>query len=55
MTPLDSGETLYASSRTRAAHDAWKGGAGCAARLIGESTLDTEALREKVLTLARDA
>jgi hypothetical protein len=28
ITPLDSGETLYVSSRTRAEHDAWKGGAG---------------------------
>jgi len=36
-TPLHSGEALYASSRTRAAHDAWKAGAGYAARLICES------------------
>jgi|HubBroStandDraft_3_1064219.scaffolds.fasta_scaffold896657_2 hypothetical protein len=42
----------YADSNTQKALEAWNGGAGYVARMVTESTLETEALREKIQALA---
>jgi len=38
--------------QTEVAFDVWNSGAGYVARMVTESTLETEALREKLLALA---
>ena len=43
---------VYAGRRTQEAFDAWTDGAQSVARMFTESTVETEALREKVLKLA---
>ena len=43
---------VYADSQTQAAFDAWDAGAADVARMVTESTLETEALREKLLAIA---
>jgi hypothetical protein len=42
----------YADSNTQEAFEAWNGGAGYVARMVTESTLETEAQREKLQALA---
>jgi hypothetical protein len=42
----------YADRHTQAAFEAWNAGARSVARMITESTLEIEAVREKILTLA---
>jgi hypothetical protein len=39
----------YACKLTQAAYDAWKAGAQSVARMLTESTLETPALREKLI------
>jgi len=43
---------FYADMQTQAAFDVWNAGAAYVARMVTESTLETEALREKLLTIA---
>jgi hypothetical protein len=43
----------YANIQTQCAYEAWCAGARVVARMVTESTLDTEALREKLLGLAK--
>jgi hypothetical protein len=45
----------YADRDTQAAFDMWNAGAAHVARMVTESTLETEALREKLLAFAREA
>jgi hypothetical protein len=49
---LPAANRVYADRDTQAAFDAWNAGAASVARMITESTLETEALREKLLKLA---
>ena len=42
----------YADRDAQAAFDAWNAGAAGVARILTESTLETEALREKLLAFA---
>lgn len=49
---LPVADRIYADQQTQAAFDAWKAGAAATARMLTESTLDTEALREKIQELA---
>jgi len=42
----------YADRDTQAAYEAWNSGAADTARMATESTLETEALREKLQTIA---
>jgi hypothetical protein len=50
MSP--SPNRMYADRQTQAASDAWNAGAKSLARMLTESTLETEALREKIRELA---
>jgi hypothetical protein len=43
---------IYADMQTQAAFDAWNAGAAHVARMITESTLETEALRDKLKAIA---
>jgi hypothetical protein len=52
VLPADNRD--YADAQTQAAFDAWSAGAGHVARMITESTLEAEALREKMRELAGD-
>jgi hypothetical protein len=45
----------YADRDTQAAYEAYKAGAAETARMVTESTLETEALREKLLAIAVSA
>lgn len=51
-TVLPAASRTYADRQTQAAFDAWNGGAGYVATMVAESTLETEALREKIRALA---
>jgi hypothetical protein len=42
----------FADRQTRAAYEAWQAGAGYVGRVITESTLEAEVLREELLALA---
>jgi hypothetical protein len=42
----------YADRDTQAAYEAWNAGAANVARMVTESTLETEVLREKLLAIA---
>jgi hypothetical protein len=54
LTPAVSPSDIrqYADRDTKAAFDAWTAGAQSVARMVTESTLETEALREKLLAIA---
>ena len=43
---------IYADLQTQTAFDMWNAGAAHVARMITESTLETEALREKLLAMS---
>jgi hypothetical protein len=43
---------IYADRETQAAFDAWTAGAAHVARMLTESTEETEALREKIRQIA---
>ncbi len=45
-------DRVYADRQTQAAYEMWQHGAATVARMVAESTLDTPALREKILALA---
>jgi hypothetical protein len=49
---LPAPDRVYADRETQAAFDAWNAGAQNLARMLTESTLETEWLREKILQLA---
>jgi hypothetical protein len=49
-----TGIRQYADRDTQAAFEMWNAGAASVARMVTESTLDTEALREKLLSLAKE-
>ncbi len=46
---------IFADRQTQAAFDAWEAGAASIARMITEPTLETEALRKKLLALVEGA
>lgn len=48
---LPAADRIYADHQTQAAYDAWNAGSANTARMFTESTLETEALREKILAL----
>jgi hypothetical protein len=45
-------DCVYADRHTQAAFDAWNAGAASGSRMLTESTLETEAFREKIRQLA---
>jgi hypothetical protein len=45
----------YADRDTQAAFEAWNAGAAHVARMVTQTTLETEALREKLLAIAVSA
>jgi hypothetical protein len=49
---LPAANRVYADRETQAAFDAWNAGAASVARMLTESTLETEALRERIKALA---
>ncbi len=49
---LPGANRTYADRDTQAALEAWNAGAQSVARMVTESTLETEALRERIQTLA---
>ncbi len=49
---LPAENRIYAERDTQAAFDAWNGCGRYFARMLTESTLETEALREKLLAFA---
>jgi hypothetical protein len=44
----------YADRDTQAAYEAYKAGAADSVRMVTESTLNTEALRQELLAIARE-
>jgi hypothetical protein len=49
---LPAANRTYADRDTQAAFDAWVAGAHSIARMLTESTLETEALRERIQAIA---
>ena len=45
----------YAERDTQAAYEAWRAGAAHTARMVTDSTLEAEALREKLLAMSVSA
>jgi hypothetical protein len=48
---LPVADRIYADRQIQAAFDAWKAGSANTARMLTESTLETEALRERIHSL----
>ena len=46
---------IYADRVTQDAFNAWNGGSANVARMVTESTLETQALREKLLAIAGES
>lgn len=49
---VPAADRTYADSRTQEVYEAWRSGGGTVARMLAESTIETEALREKIRGLA---
>jgi len=52
---VPAADRTYADRQTQAVYDAYRAGAADTARMLTESTLETEALREKLLAIAVSA
>jgi hypothetical protein len=52
---VPAADRTYADRQTQAVYDAYRAGAAEVARMVTESTLETEVLREKLLALAQSA